>query len=465
MELRLINEKPLEAPVINVSAETPTEAPVKAAAVPVKAAAAPVKAPVPVQVQAPAKAPAIVVHDKKPLEIPAKAPFKKSGTKAAMKLICFIAVSTIALGVGLFYTIKSHSKGKTPPSATIAIATETSGQPAKPVDQPAATANANVTPSNNNIPADHTAAKPETAAKDADKPVEKAPAKPGTPNAEPEKTATLNSKDIPLNPLTAKAPTPAQLNSTEIKLNATEIMLSPFTEVPTRKTQLNNTEIVLNTLTGQASEQAKLNSTTILLRPLGAPMSGTGSTLNAPAPRVIASPIGPIPDAFKREVIIHTLSADTLFDASPSTLCTVAEEHLAPFAAGMKKHPELPILIRCYTDNIGTAQENLTLSRKRAEAIRNWLVKKTGIPAKNITTIGMGASEPIASNTYSDGTDNFQGRARNRRITITTPTLTPSKTPEPPIAPSLVVKATPPAAPNAPTGEPTPTPAATEPQP
>lgn len=295
-------------------------------------------------------------------------------------------------------------------------------------------------------------------------------------SGKPRKTATLNNTHILLNSLTesaakkqtqlnsteiilnsqisissdqkSKLTAQKRLNSTEIKLNATEIMLSPFTEVPARKAQLNNTEIVLNSLTGVASEQAKLNSTTTLLRPLVVP-NGTasaialhptqkpalsGTTTAPPSPKVIVNSYVALPDAFKGEVVIHTLSADTLFDTSPSSLCNIGEDHLTPFADGIKRHPEIPVLIRCYTDNIGTNKESLALSQKRAEAVRIWLIKKTGIPAKNITSIGMGTGEPIASNTYSDGTDNFQGRARNRRITITTPTLMPSKTPEPPVA-------------------------------
>ncbi len=268
-------------------------------------------------------------------------------------------------------------------------------------------------------------------------------------SGKPRKTASLNGTEIQINSLNDASPKKqTQLNSTEIKLNATEIMLSPFTEIPTRKAQLNNTEIVLNTLTGVASEQAKLNSTTILLRPLVEPKGVADITAlktpqaptlyipanTPPVPKIIVNRYVAIPDAFKGEVIIHTLNADTLFADSPTSLCKAAEDHLAPFAEGIIKHTEIPILIRCYTDNIGTLKENLALSQKRAETVRNWFVKKTGVPAKNFTIIGMGSSEPIASNTYSDGTDNFQGRARNRRITITTPTLMPSKTPGPPAA-------------------------------
>lgn len=271
----------------------------------------------------------------------------------------------------------------------------------------------------------------------------------------PGKVAKLNSTEIQLNSLSVGSPKKqSQLNSLDIKLNSTEIMLSPFTEIPTSKKQLNNTEIVLNSLTGHSSEQAKLNSTTILLRPLEEPNGAANTaalsipqqpilatnTSTPPAPKIIVNRYVPLPDAFKGEIVIHTLSADTLFDTSATTLCKIAEDHLGPFAGGIKKHPELPILIRCYSDNIGTLKENLSITQKRAEAVRIWLIKKTGIPAKNISCIGMGSSEPIASNTYSDGTDNFQGRARNRRITITTPTLMPTRVPTPPVAPPLMVK-------------------------
>ncbi len=62
-----------------------------------------------------------------------------------------------------------------------------------------------------------------------------------------------------------------------------------------------------------------------------------------------------------------------------------------------------------HTDNIGDAEINQALSKRRAESIKTAMVKK-GIDAARISTTGFGADKPIASNDTADG------RQRNRRI-------------------------------------------------
>ncbi|MFM0114481.1 OmpA family protein [Paraburkholderia nemoris] len=62
-----------------------------------------------------------------------------------------------------------------------------------------------------------------------------------------------------------------------------------------------------------------------------------------------------------------------------------------------------------YSDNVGGAQANLQLSKKRAEAVRAYLVK-TGVPADSLVAQGYGDASPVASN------DTASGRFANRRI-------------------------------------------------
>ncbi|MCP4252345.1 MAG: OmpA family protein [Candidatus Scalindua sp.] len=73
--------------------------------------------------------------------------------------------------------------------------------------------------------------------------------------------------------------------------------------------------------------------------------------------------------------------------------------------------PGLNIRVEGHTDNIGSAKYNLGLSKKRAEAIKAYLVGK-GIEESRITSIGLGLSKPRADN------DTKEGRALNRRAEL-----------------------------------------------
>src|SRR5206468_1134101 len=118
---------------------------------------------------------------------------------------------------------------------------------------------------------------------------------------------------------------------------------------------------------------------------------------------------------------VMSLKGDVLFDFGSSTLGDSAGEELEKVADTLSKHPEQPVLIRGYTDALGSEKTNLAVSTRRAEAVRDWLVKKSGVSPKNITVIGMGASEPVAPNKDDQGNDDAEGRAKNRRVTVTLP--------------------------------------------
>jgi OmpA-OmpF porin, OOP family len=62
-----------------------------------------------------------------------------------------------------------------------------------------------------------------------------------------------------------------------------------------------------------------------------------------------------------------------------------------------------------HTDNTGKAESNKTLSEKRAEAVKAYLVKKK-VAAERLSTVGFGQEQPIGENT------NAAGKAKNRRV-------------------------------------------------
>jgi outer membrane protein OmpA-like peptidoglycan-associated protein/tetratricopeptide (TPR) repeat protein len=74
----------------------------------------------------------------------------------------------------------------------------------------------------------------------------------------------------------------------------------------------------------------------------------------------------------------------------------------------MTNNPKLEVAIYGHTDNEGSASSNLSLSEKRAVAIKNYLIAH-GIPANRLSSRGFGETQPIESN------ETPEGKARNRR--------------------------------------------------
>ena len=81
---------------------------------------------------------------------------------------------------------------------------------------------------------------------------------------------------------------------------------------------------------------------------------------------------------------------------------------LNEFAEFLKSNPTVKVEIRGHTDNIGSAQTNITLSNRRAQAVYDYLLSK-GVPKANVSYKGYGPNMPIADNRTE------AGRAKNRR--------------------------------------------------
>jgi outer membrane protein OmpA-like peptidoglycan-associated protein len=112
------------------------------------------------------------------------------------------------------------------------------------------------------------------------------------------------------------------------------------------------------------------------------------------------------------------LSGDVLFDYDKTVLKPEAEQALKKVAVVLSQFPESQVIVEGYTDSKGTKSVNMELSRERAQAVKDWLVKSGGVAGANISVKGFGEQYPIASNTNTDGSDNPLGRALNRRVSI-----------------------------------------------
>ncbi len=107
---------------------------------------------------------------------------------------------------------------------------------------------------------------------------------------------------------------------------------------------------------------------------------------------------------------VFTLN-NVYFDVDKATIKPESYKQLDELVELMKLKKGMEIEIAGHTDNTGSKEHNLKLSQLRAEAVKNYLVKK-GISAKRIVAKGYGDTEPIATN------DTPEGRAKNRRIEV-----------------------------------------------
>lgn len=75
------------------------------------------------------------------------------------------------------------------------------------------------------------------------------------------------------------------------------------------------------------------------------------------------------------------------------------------------------VALRGHSDSLGTDGDNRVASRRRAERVRDYLVEK-GVAAERITLVALGETRPIAPNAKEDGSDDPEGRAKNRRVEV-----------------------------------------------
>jgi len=102
---------------------------------------------------------------------------------------------------------------------------------------------------------------------------------------------------------------------------------------------------------------------------------------------------------------------DALFDTGKSNLPPEAIRTVDRLVEFIGNHSNRNVLIEGHTDSIGGDELNLTLSQKRADAVKERLVAK-GVAEERITTKGYGKKYPLASN------ETPAGRQRNRRAEL-----------------------------------------------
>lgn len=110
---------------------------------------------------------------------------------------------------------------------------------------------------------------------------------------------------------------------------------------------------------------------------------------------------------------IKRASENIYFNSGKSTIKSESYPDLDKLASILIAHPEVKASIEGHTDSQGNDQMNLNLSKSRAKAVKDYLVKK-GVQADHLSSEGFGETKPVADN----GT--AEGRAKNRRVIVQT---------------------------------------------
>ncbi len=107
-----------------------------------------------------------------------------------------------------------------------------------------------------------------------------------------------------------------------------------------------------------------------------------------------------------QNVLTATFKSNMFFDTNSSTLKPGAYSELDRVAKVLRDYPQTRIRVEGHTDTKGSAEYNMVLSEKRAQAVGNALIQR-GIDPSRMQMIGFGESQPVSS---SD--------ADNRRVNI-----------------------------------------------
>ena len=108
----------------------------------------------------------------------------------------------------------------------------------------------------------------------------------------------------------------------------------------------------------------------------------------------------------------HIAIYDIHFDSGKSEVKPESVGVLKIIAEYLNSHPDKKYIIVGHTDNIGSFEANLKLSKERAESVGSELISKYSVKTEQLITYGDGSTAPVATNKTEEG------RTKNRRVEI-----------------------------------------------
>ena len=111
-------------------------------------------------------------------------------------------------------------------------------------------------------------------------------------------------------------------------------------------------------------------------------------------------------------VVTFDENSGVYFDTAKYNVNEASKTLLDKLSNILKEYPDTDVLVVGHTDSVGSDENNMTLSKNRAQSVTNYFVQTKGLSAGRFTTNWFGESTPIADNTTAEG------RAKNRRVNL-----------------------------------------------
>ncbi len=108
----------------------------------------------------------------------------------------------------------------------------------------------------------------------------------------------------------------------------------------------------------------------------------------------------------------HVAVYGIYFDSGKAEIKPESDLAIEQISKLLLNNAALKLYVVGHTDNVGTIEANMKLSKDRADAVVNSLVAKYAIPATRLKSYGVASLSPVASN------DNEEGKAKNRRVEL-----------------------------------------------
>ena len=113
-----------------------------------------------------------------------------------------------------------------------------------------------------------------------------------------------------------------------------------------------------------------------------------------------------------RQKVVGFSMGDVRFEFDKADISSEYQDELEALAKFLQEHPNATGLIQGFTDSAGPEEYNLSLSHRRVESVRDYLVQYFNLDPGRLVLQWYGAANPIASN------DTPEGRQKNRRVEI-----------------------------------------------